>query len=459
MRSLKERSVPRILLALLCANAVVPSIGKETFPNGLHRAGHEGSIDEGSIRVLWPAESAIIAPGVAVPFVFRVHEPHWVTTGYTVEVTMDGVSYAGGGVFENSHAVIRGIPLPALEEEGAHVVEVRVRCEDGQWEAQTRAACRVDWQRGTTQWSQGLLDLEGGNRIWNVADWCCIPHWAWQIDTDHPDDIDTAVCCTSSIGRMFALAADSRGHDISREMVFDHRSQEVALLRKPTFHASMSILVEKIVTHILKMGLALPYPAAEVSLMAAAIVHARPDFVFEWGTNSGCSARIFFEAAQLLQLKTVIHSTDLPAEMMLEDMTEQVRGQNVRGRRFEETVRMHVGDGLNESMAAWKEEGWVAARVLWYLDGDHSEQAVRRELDAIASHASCVREPGDMLGEGAWSWPGDGCYILMHDTHAAISKSGAHSAAESWWQGINADRFGKTEVSLGSPGMTLFWPR
>ena len=88
MRSLKERSVPRILLALLCANAVVPSIGKETFPNGLHRAGHEGSIDEGSIRVLWPAESAIIAPGVAVPFVFRVHEPHWVTTGYTVEVTI-----------------------------------------------------------------------------------------------------------------------------------------------------------------------------------------------------------------------------------------------------------------------------------------------------------------------------------------------------------------------------------
>ena len=71
------------------------------------------------------------------------------------------------------------------------MVEVKVRCEDGQWEAQTRAACRVDWQRGTTQWSQGLLDLEGGNRIWNVAD--CIPHWAWQIDTDHPDDIDTAI--------------------------------------------------------------------------------------------------------------------------------------------------------------------------------------------------------------------------------------------------------------------------
>ena len=443
--------MPRIPLALsvLCASAVVLSGREETFPHGLHRAGYDSGI-----RVLWPAESAVIAPGVAVPFVFRIRESHGVATSCRIDVTVDGSLHASGGFWNLTSLIIRSIPLPALEEEGIHVVEVKVSGEDGQWEEHTRATWRVDWERGTTQWSQGLLDLKGGNAVWNVADWCCIPHWRWRANTD----IDTAVCCTSSLGRMFALAADSRGQDISKELLYGHK-QDPALLRKPTFHASMSILVEKIVTHILKMELVLPYPAAEVSLMVAAIVHARPDFVFEWGTNAGCSARIFFEASELLQLKTVIHSTDLSDEMMETGTPQQTRGKNVRGHRFQETVHLHTGDGLNQSMAVWEQEGWAAARVLWYLDGDHSENAVRRELDAIASHASCVREPGDMLGEGAWSWPGDGCYILMHDTHPAISKSGPHSAADAWWHGINSERFGKTEVSLGSPGMTLFWPR
>lgn len=432
------------LCAVLCASVIAASGGEEAL-DGPDRAHDTG------IRVLWPAEGAVIAPGIAVPFVFRVLGQQ----DARLEVTVDGLSYASGHTSsEGGSQIIRTLALPAHEEEGTHVVEVMASCEDGKWEAKTRAVWHVDWGRGTTQWSQGLIDLKRGNAIWNVADWCCIP--PLQVN----EDIDTAVCCTSSLGRMFALAADSRGHDV--RMLHHSPTQDLALLHKPTFHASMSILVEKIVTQILEMGLVLPYPAAEVSLMAAAMVHARPDFVFEWGTNSGCSARVFFESSELLGLKTVIHSTDLSEDMMSKETFQQIRegrGEKVRGRRFRETVHLHVGDGLNESMRVWEDEGWAAARVLWYIDGDHSEKAVRRELDAIASHSSCAREVGDMPVEGVWTWPGDGCYILMHDTHPAISRTGAHSAAEAWWQGTNAERFGKSEVSLGSPGMTLFWPR
>ena len=69
----------------------------------------------------------------------------------------------------------------------------------------------------------------------------------------------------------------------------------------------MSVLGDKIVTHILGLSLpgGLPFPISELSLMAATMVHqmAQPDLVFE-GTNFGCSARIFFEVDEMMGLKT-----------------------------------------------------------------------------------------------------------------------------------------------------------
>lgn len=147
----------------------------------------------------------------------------------------------------------------------------------------------------------------------------------------------------------------------------------------------MSVLADRIVTHIL--GLRLPggllYLISELSLMVATMVHVRPNLVFEWGTNAGCSTRIFFEAAEMQGLKTRIHSTDLPPHLLPSIHANlspdcEGTGKHVAGNRYQETFSLHLGDGLDVSLSIWEQEGWSAARVLWFLDGDHSEKAVRR---------------------------------------------------------------------------------
>jgi hypothetical protein len=55
-----------------------------------------------------------------------------------------------------------------------------------------------------------------------------------------------------------------------------------------------------------------PFPLDELLLMTGAVCRCRPRHVFEWGTNIGTSARIFYETARRFRLETEIHSIDLP---------------------------------------------------------------------------------------------------------------------------------------------------
>jgi len=55
-----------------------------------------------------------------------------------------------------------------------------------------------------------------------------------------------------------------------------------------------------------------PYPINEQCLMVAAVCALKPTLIFEWGTNLGKSARIFYETAREFKVRTEIYSIDLP---------------------------------------------------------------------------------------------------------------------------------------------------
>jgi cephalosporin hydroxylase len=136
-----------------------------------------------------------------------------------------------------------------------------------------------------------------------------------------------------------------------------------------------------------------PYPPGELHLMTVTLLWWQPDMIFEWGTNVGNSARIFHWIAEAFEIRTEIHSIDLPPETPHVQNVKESRGRLVRD--FPD-VHLHLGDGVNkaiELIAALKPQ-----RPLFYVDGDHRADTVTRELEAI--HAAVPGAP-----------------ILLDDTH------------------------------------------
>src|SRR3989344_9247020 len=58
-----------------------------------------------------------------------------------------------------------------------------------------------------------------------------------------------------------------------------------------------------------------PFPLNELMLMTSAVCYFKPEFIFEWGTNIGKSARIFYEISKAFDIKTEVHSIDLPDDV------------------------------------------------------------------------------------------------------------------------------------------------
>ena len=58
-----------------------------------------------------------------------------------------------------------------------------------------------------------------------------------------------------------------------------------------------------------------PFPITELLLMSSAVVKLRPDYIFEWGTHLGMSARIFHEICKKYEINVHIHSIDLPDDV------------------------------------------------------------------------------------------------------------------------------------------------
>jgi cephalosporin hydroxylase len=124
-----------------------------------------------------------------------------------------------------------------------------------------------------------------------------------------------------------------------------------------------------------------PYPLNELCLMVTAVAALKPTHIFEWGTNLGKSARIFYETAWRFGVDIQIYSVDLPEEVDHVEHPHEKRGMFVKGL---DGVTLLLGDGLDTSLKLCRElKSQGAFLPLFFIDGDHSYDSVRRELEAI----------------------------------------------------------------------------
>lgn len=180
-----------------------------------------------------------------------------------------------------------------------------------------------------------------------------------------------------------------------------------------------------------------PYPLNELLLMVATICRLRPSYIFEWGTHSGKSARIFYETCTYFDIKTIIHSIDLPDNVEHIEHPKGQRGKLVKG--FNRII-LHQGDGLTTALKICK-DNFIKKDILFFLDGDHEYQSVKRELIGIIKNLPVAN-------------------ILIHDTFYQSSKSnyniGPHRAINEILK-LFPNKYKVFSTKLGLPGMTLLY--
>jgi cephalosporin hydroxylase len=180
-----------------------------------------------------------------------------------------------------------------------------------------------------------------------------------------------------------------------------------------------------------------PYPLNELSLMVAAVCRLKPEYIFEWGTFIGSSARVFYETCAYFNIKTVIHSIDLPDNVEHKEHPKGERGRLVKDIN---QVILHQGDGLTTALEICKQNR-INKRVLFFLDGDHGYKSVKRELMGIIKEIPQAS-------------------ILIHDTFYQSSKSGYNTGP---FKAINAvlklfpNKYNILSANTGLPGMTLLY--
>jgi cephalosporin hydroxylase len=181
-----------------------------------------------------------------------------------------------------------------------------------------------------------------------------------------------------------------------------------------------------------------PFPLNELMLMASTTCRLRPDLIFDWGTHIGKSARVFRETIITFGIPSHIHSIDLPDNVAHIEHPQQERGKLVRGLK---EVTLHQGDGVSTALRILAEH--PNAKALFYVDGDHSYESVKRELQNIVDQAPNAA-------------------VLLHDTfyQSASSKYniGPHLAIQEVLS-RSADRYRTLSTATGLPGMTLVYPR
>lgn len=181
-----------------------------------------------------------------------------------------------------------------------------------------------------------------------------------------------------------------------------------------------------------------PYPLNELMLMTASFNRLKPSKVFEWGTNIGKSARIFYEIARGFRIKTEIYSIDLPDSVYHGEHPGKLRGKYVK--KISD-VHLYQGDGLMKSLAIYN-QFTEHYRTLFFLDGDHNYTSILRELRGIIKN---TQNAG----------------ILVHDTFYQSRKSnyniGPYKAVNkilSEYPGI----FKIITTGMGLPGMVFLLP-
>jgi hypothetical protein len=182
-----------------------------------------------------------------------------------------------------------------------------------------------------------------------------------------------------------------------------------------------------------------PFPLDEQMLLVAAVCRFKPDYIFEWGTNVGKSARIFYEISKNFKIPIKIHSIDLPDEVEHIEHPHNKRGIFVKGLK---EVSLHLGDGLDISSEIITQIP-PTSTLMFFLDGDHNYESVFRELSWIMNN-----NPDS--------------YIFIHDSFYQSSESqyniGPFRAIQDAKKSYSLRSFRETKTCLGLPGLTLLYP-
>lgn len=182
-----------------------------------------------------------------------------------------------------------------------------------------------------------------------------------------------------------------------------------------------------------------PFPLNELMLMTSAVCYFKPEFIFEWGTNIGKSARVFYEITEAFKIKAHIHTIDLPDDVFHNEHPKHNRGIMVKNLP---RVTLHQADGLKRSFELI-EKHKPKGRVLFFVDGDHSYETVKNELQTILTHYP------DAL-------------VLLHDTFYQSEASGYNVGPYKAIKEIMASRgdaYAQIATNMGLPGMTLVYKK
>lgn len=180
-----------------------------------------------------------------------------------------------------------------------------------------------------------------------------------------------------------------------------------------------------------------PFPLNELMLMTATVCRFKPTLIFEWGTNIGKSARVFFEITDAFKIKTEIHSIDLPDTVFHNEHPQQNRGIMVKDIS---SVFLHQADGIEKSLEIIAQKG-TNDTVLFFVDGDHSYSSVKKELATILEHVP-------------------NALVLLHDTFFQSENSGYNIGPYAAIKEVLESRKGEYKVmktDTGLPGMTLVY--
>lgn len=181
-----------------------------------------------------------------------------------------------------------------------------------------------------------------------------------------------------------------------------------------------------------------PFPLDEQMLMTSVVVWHAPDYVFEWGTHVGKSARLFNEIRIKFKMDFKIYSVDLPPDVYHIEQPGESRGVYVKNIK---QVKLLLGDGLDKSLQVLKKIN-NEKKVLFFLDGDHSYKSVMRELRGISK-----------------SRPG--AAIIIHDTFYQVKKSkyniGPNLAVKNFCKKNN--HYTTISTNFGLPGMIVLLPK
>jgi len=180
-----------------------------------------------------------------------------------------------------------------------------------------------------------------------------------------------------------------------------------------------------------------PYPITELLLMSSAVSKLRPDYIFEWGTHLGISARIFHEICKKYEINTNIHSIDLHDDIEHIEHPGEKRGIKVKEIK---NVILHQGDGLDTSIEI-AEKLEDKSKLLFLLDGDHSYDSVTRELYGIYK----AFPKASMIIHDTFYQSGDSEYNI-----------GPFEAVQNFLE-KNPNHYKKLSTDLGLPGMTLLY--